>query len=56
MIDTVKRALYDGYAEWYDENIAPFGLAATDAIRRLLGPGQAAVLISAAAPASTSLP
>jgi SAM-dependent methyltransferase len=39
MIGTVKRALYDGYAEWYDENIAPFGLAATGAIRRLLGQG-----------------
>jgi SAM-dependent methyltransferase len=36
----VTRALYDGYAEWYDENIAPFGLAATDAIRSLLGSGQ----------------
>jgi SAM-dependent methyltransferase len=35
----VNRAVYDGYAEWYDENIAPFGLAATDAIGRLLGPG-----------------
>jgi hypothetical protein len=32
MIGTVKRALHDGYTEWYDENIAPFGLAATDAI------------------------
>jgi SAM-dependent methyltransferase len=39
MIGAVKRALYDGYAEWCDENIAPFGLAATDAIRRFLGSG-----------------
>lgn len=36
----MTRALYDGYAEWYDENVAPFGLAATDAIRRFLGPGR----------------
>jgi SAM-dependent methyltransferase len=35
----VTRALYDGYAGWYDENIAPFVLPATDAIRGLLGPG-----------------
>lgn len=34
------RASYDGYAEWYDENIAPFGLAATEAISRLLGTGR----------------
>jgi SAM-dependent methyltransferase len=40
MIDAVRSALYDGYAEWYDENIAPFGLAATDTIRRLLGSGR----------------
>jgi SAM-dependent methyltransferase len=40
MIEAVKRALYDGYAEWYDENIAPFGLAATDTIRNLLGSGR----------------
>lgn len=40
IIDAVTRALYDGYAEWYDENIAPFGLAATDAIRSLLGSGR----------------
>lgn len=35
----MRRAVYDGYAEWYDENIAPFGLAATEAIRELLGSG-----------------
>jgi SAM-dependent methyltransferase len=40
MIEAVARALYDGYAEWYDETIAPFGLAATDTIRRLLGSGR----------------
>jgi SAM-dependent methyltransferase len=39
MIDRVKRALYDGYAEFYDEKFAAFGLAATEAIRRLLGSG-----------------
>jgi SAM-dependent methyltransferase len=36
----VTRALYDGFADWYDDNIAPFGLAATDTIRRFLGPGK----------------
>jgi SAM-dependent methyltransferase len=36
----VTNALYDGYAGWYDENIAPFVLPATDAIQRLLGPGR----------------
>jgi SAM-dependent methyltransferase len=40
MIEPVTRALYDGYAEWYDEKIAPFGLAATDAIRRFIGSGR----------------
>jgi SAM-dependent methyltransferase len=35
----VTPARYDGLAEWYDEHIAPFGLAATGAIGRLLGPG-----------------
>jgi SAM-dependent methyltransferase len=36
----MARALYDGYAEWYDENVAPFGLAATKTFRRLVGPGR----------------
>ncbi len=36
----VTRALYDGYAQWYDENIARFVQPATDAIQRLLGRGQ----------------
>jgi SAM-dependent methyltransferase len=36
----VTGALYDGYAQWYDENIAPFGLAATHTIRSLLGSGR----------------
>ncbi len=40
MIEAVTRALYDGYAEWYDENIAPFGLAATATILRFLGSGR----------------
>jgi SAM-dependent methyltransferase len=40
MIEPVTRALYDGYADWYDDNIAPFGLAAMDTIRRYLGPGK----------------
>lgn len=39
MIRVVAEASYDGFAEWYDEHVAPFGLAATDAIRGLLGPG-----------------
>ncbi len=33
------RARYDGYAEWYDETLAPFTLAASDTIRKLLGAG-----------------
>lgn len=32
-------ARYDGYAEWYDANLAAFTLAMTETIRRLLGPG-----------------
>jgi SAM-dependent methyltransferase len=35
----VGRALYDGSADWYDEKLAPFTLAATESIRRLLGAG-----------------
>lgn len=54
IIDAVARALYDGYADWYDENIAPFGLAATEAIRRLLAPAAATASILAVAPGSTS--
>jgi SAM-dependent methyltransferase len=36
----VARAFYDGYADWYDENVAPFAIAATEAIERLLGSGR----------------
>lgn len=36
----MEKARYDGLAEWYDENIAPFGLLAGAAIRSLVGPGQ----------------
>jgi SAM-dependent methyltransferase len=32
-------APYDGLADWYDENLADFTLAATDVLERLLGAG-----------------
>ena len=32
-------ALYDGFADWYDEHLAAFTLASADALARLLGPG-----------------
>jgi SAM-dependent methyltransferase len=35
----VARAHYDGTADWYDEQLAPFTLTATDTIRKLLGRG-----------------
>jgi SAM-dependent methyltransferase len=33
------RPRYDGFAEWYDENLAQFSLGATDLVDRLLGRG-----------------
>ena len=35
---------YDGLAEWYDENLAGFTLAATDVLERLLGHGPGSCL------------
>ncbi len=37
-------ARYDGLAEWYDENLAGFTLAATDVLERLLGTGPGSCL------------
>lgn len=37
-------ARYDGLAEWYDENIAPFGLMASPAIREFIGEGDGRLL------------
>jgi SAM-dependent methyltransferase len=36
---TSRDARYDGFADWYDEQLAAFSLEATDAIRRFVGPG-----------------
>ena len=33
------RPRYDGFAEWYDENLAEFTLAVTDVLDRLIGSG-----------------
>lgn len=33
------RPRYDGLADWYDQNLADFTLAASDVMERLLGPG-----------------
>jgi SAM-dependent methyltransferase len=35
----VRTARYDGVADWYDETLAPFTLASTEILRRLLGCG-----------------
>jgi SAM-dependent methyltransferase len=37
-------ARYDGLADWYDDNLADFTLAATDVLDRLLGKGRGACL------------
>jgi hypothetical protein len=54
MIDAVRSALYDGYAEWYDENIAPLVSRLRTRSDASSDQEEAAVSTSAAAPGFTS--